>query len=117
MRIGREMGRNHGVHTVAACGCKISGDLVSRVLHHWKKLHVGEAHFLDVGGKEGGDFPVGEETSGAAPPGAKMDFVNSDRGLPAILFSAPTHPGLICPGVSEVPNNGGGFRWRLRKER
>ncbi len=74
------------------------------------KLHMGEAHFLDIGGKVTGELPVGEGLAlGVAAPGAEMYLVDVEGLVINGVFVPVGHPAFVSPTVAcQVIELGGG---------
>jgi hypothetical protein len=100
--------------TVAAGGRKMSQGLIAPgpikgMLHHWKELHMGEAHAGDVFGQLRADLPVGEVSIaflGNSPPGTEVELVDGDGRGGSIAIRSNSHPLLVLPLIIQVPDDG-----------
>src|SRR5579885_2436033 len=95
---------------------EIAADLVAprsskRMFHDRQKLDMSATNLLHVVAELHRHLPIAEAAIsllGHAPPRARMDFINCDRGSEQVAFAARRHPAFVVKAVLRLVNDRGG---------
>ena len=97
---------------VVACHLVAPGAIIG-VLGGGQQLHMGIAHFGQVGGQLLRQLQIGVIVPiGIAPPGTDMQLVDIHRQAAGILCGPLRHPFGIVPAVTRQPVDLAGVLWR-----